>query len=60
MSIRIHKFLGYGLTDIESDNCKITDPRINPNSPLLDVSSTFADEDQLDDYANWLGKHSSL
>lgn len=41
MGIRIHKVLGYALTDVVP-----TDPRINWNSPLLDlvgVSPTFGD-----------------
>lgn len=35
MGIRINKKLGYGLTDVQHDNGRITDPRINVSSRLL-------------------------
>jgi hypothetical protein len=36
MGIRIHKTLGYGLTDVATEGGRITDPRINSDSCLLD------------------------
>lgn len=36
MGIRIHKVLGYGLTDVATEDGAVVDPRINTQSPLLD------------------------
>jgi hypothetical protein len=35
MGVRVHKFLGYGLTDVTYDGGRLTDPRINQDRPLL-------------------------
>lgn len=54
MSLRLHKVLGYALTDLTGN-----DPRINPDSPLL-FWPRFEEEDEnfvvpdLDSYAAWL------
>lgn len=49
MGIRVHKMLGYGLTDVlfDKDKYRIVDPRINPGSRLLDYG---ADAPTLDEY----------
>lgn len=36
MSNRIHKIMGYGLTDVKSIEFQITDPRFNPKSLVID------------------------
>lgn len=36
MGVRIHKFLGYGLSDVVAENLRIVDERINRDSRLLD------------------------
>ena len=55
MGIRIHKYLGYGLTDVECEDAgEITDPRINTESWLLNWE---ADTPSLEDYAAWLAEH---
>lgn len=49
MGIRVHKMLGYGLTDVlfDEDKYRIVDPRINVSSRLLDYG---ADAPTLDEY----------
>jgi hypothetical protein len=54
VGIRVHKFLGYGLSNVESKDYKIVDPRINCDSPLLSCSSL-----DLDDYKGWLDKNTA-
>jgi hypothetical protein len=49
VGIRINKVIGYGLDDVVTENGAISDPRINPDSPLL----TGIDEDG-DDYWTFL------
>lgn len=49
MGRRIHKVLGYGLTDVQARNGWITDPRINSGSPLLNP-----DAEPGQDYASYL------
>jgi len=58
VGIRIHKVLGYGLTDVQFDekNWEMTDPRFNPNGyfGILDVfdrEETFTDKG-FDEYVN--------
>lgn len=36
MGIRVHKVIGYGLTDVKVEDGELADERINPKSPLLD------------------------
>lgn len=50
MGIRVHKVLGYGLTDVKTRKYKIADGRINRESVLLDYDSKA----KLDDYIAWL------
>lgn len=50
MGIRVHKVLGYGLTDVKTRKWKIADGRINSKSPLLNWDA----KETLDDYLNWL------
>lgn len=40
MSLRLHKAIGYALTDLVPD-----DPRINPDSPLLNWSQLEEDDE---------------
>ena len=56
MGIRVQKFLGYGLDDVQYDKekWKFTDPRINPESWALQYDK----EPSIDDYGSWLEKHS--
>jgi|ERR1035437_3399769 hypothetical protein len=49
MGIRIHKFLGYGLTDLAHEGTKLTDPRVNLASPALSYELPAIRE-----YAKWL------
>lgn len=51
MGIRVHKLLGYGLTDVQSDDpgYKITDERINTESPGLNFEAPTISE-----YRSWL------
>lgn len=51
MGIRINKVIGYGLDDVATENGAISDPRINPDSPLL-----TGIDDGGDDYWTFLGK----
>ncbi|VAW58919.1 hypothetical protein MNBD_GAMMA08-1552 [hydrothermal vent metagenome] len=58
MGIRIHKVLGYGLTDVQYDekNWEITDPRFNPNGyfgiqDVFDREEAFTDKG-FDEYVN--------
>lgn len=50
MGIRVHKQMGYGLTDIEYEGERITDPRINPESKFF---SDYYDV-KVEDYVAWL------
>lgn len=50
MGIRVHKVLGYGLSDVKTRKWKIADGRINAASPLLNWDS----DAKLDDYLDWL------
>lgn len=50
MGIRVHKVLGYGLTDVKVRKYQIADGRINRKSPLLDWNSKAT----FDDYLDWL------
>jgi len=50
MGIRVHKFLGYGLTGLEHDGMKLTDERVNRESWLLAHDGVPA----LGDYFAWL------
>lgn len=51
MGIRVHKQMGYGLSDLAHDEkgYKITDPRINAESKLFDLYDTTVEE-----YVEWL------
>lgn len=49
MGIRIHKFLGYGLTDVENDGYWPTDPRINAK-----VLSDLMWDQSSKEYIEWL------
>lgn len=51
MGIRINKVIGYGLTDVVTENGVITDPRINADSFLL--TGRGEDED-VAPYQDWL------
>lgn len=58
MGIRIHKVLGYGLTDLKTDKeGKITDPRINPEGWLLTDWEYKEDIWTIEGYRDWLKKH---
>lgn len=65
MGIRIHKVLGYGLTDVKYDkkNWEFADERINPNSFLLDPyeykDRTGKDAPKTADYLNWIKDNTS-
>lgn len=52
MGTRINKTIGYGLTDVQVEDCRITDPRINADSFLL-RGYVEHDEDHLS-YGQWL------
>lgn len=39
MGIRIHKFAGYGLSDVKNKSGRIDDPRVNADAPILDLES---------------------
>lgn len=57
MGIRIHKVIGYGLTDVKTRGYKIADGRINRKSMLLsDEESRF---DALD-YFEWVKKKNEI
>lgn len=52
MGIRVHKVLGYGLTDVRTDDStghRITDERINPDSSALSY-----DAPPISEYREWL------
>lgn len=53
MGIRVHKFLGYGLADVQTKDMRITDERINPQSWLL----TYDGTPSVEDYHAWLSQH---
>jgi len=55
MGIRIHKFLGYGLTDVKADinNWIIIDDRFNPDSKVTNWDYLDSEE-RLDDYKEFL------
>lgn len=53
MGLRINKVIGYGLTDVTTEDMRIVDPRINPDSILLDKSRTRTAEP---DYPQWLAE----
>lgn len=53
MGYRLHKVMGYGLTDVASENYRITDPRINVDSFLLDRSE---DASAPQPYDEWLAE----
>lgn len=61
MGVRVHKMLGYGLTDLTFEKNDLTDPRINLKSVALgyegdddeDREKLDADE-AMDEYAAWL------
>jgi len=48
MGLRIHKVLGYGLTDVKTDGCEITDSRFNKNSILINAYAVLTYCDYLD------------
>jgi hypothetical protein len=50
VGIRVHKVLGYGLTDVKTRKWKIADGRINSKSPLFDYDT----EATFDNYIDWL------
>ena len=50
MGIRLHKFLGYGLTDVKTEGYEITDDRLNKESWVF----TYEEDPTLDDYFQWL------
>jgi hypothetical protein len=58
MGIRIHKMLGYGLTDVETKDGEISDIRINKNSFLLDddvYEDTFdSRDDEIKSFQDYL------
>lgn len=43
MGIRVHKVIGYGLTDVKVENNKVVDERINPESPFLQSEKSRLD-----------------
>lgn len=53
MGLRIHKVMGYGLTDVTSKDYRITDSRINTDSILLDRSE---DVPAPQPYDEWLAE----
>lgn len=44
MGIRIHKMIGYGLTDVRCADGRITDPRINASSRLFETENSILPE----------------
>jgi len=56
MGIRIHKFMGYGLTDVKSRKYRIADGRINRNCVLLDDYEAQYKTEYRDEYLAWLRK----
>lgn len=57
MGIRVHKLLGYGLTDLQHDEkngWKITDPRINPQGVLGLDWEEREEKFSRKNYAKWL------
>lgn len=56
MSVRVRKFLGYGLADVRFRAGRVADARINPACPLVNPD---ADEPDTDAYAAWLADNSS-
>lgn len=55
MGIRVHKVLGYGLTDVVCESYRISDPRINPESKF--VNDDLWDL-EVEDYRDWLKEKS--
>ncbi|MFE0472419.1 hypothetical protein ACFW2V_12465 [Streptomyces sp. NPDC058947] len=53
MGLRLHKVMGYGLTDVASKDYRITDPRINADSFLLDRGE---DASAPQPYDEWLAE----
>lgn len=49
--MRVHKMLGWGLTDVQSVNGTITDPRINPDGPVHNDTAT------VDEFTIWFEDH---
>jgi hypothetical protein len=45
MGIRVHKVMGYGLTDVKCDKYNIADPRVNPEGIFCDYETEFKVED---------------
>lgn len=45
MGIRVHKLMGYGLTDVKSDKYNIADPRINPEGIFCEQEREYKVED---------------
>lgn len=61
MGIRIHKVIGYGLTDIKCKQNNIVDPRINPEGFLCADWETKEEKWTLKKFREWLeSKRSSL
>lgn len=47
MGIRVHKLMGYGLTDVKSEKYSIKDPRVNPQGIIADHEGVFAAADYM-------------
>lgn len=52
MGLRLNKAIGYGLTDVTVEDYRITDPRINADSPL--ISGPWDTGEGQKDYRDWL------
>lgn len=60
MGTRIHKALGYGLTDVETKEHRIVDDRFNSFSVINFEDCEYAEERwTFQGYAEWLQKHES-
>lgn len=56
MGIRVHKLLGWGLTDVKCKNGKIDDPRFSSFSPVAGDYEDRENKFTLENYKNWLKK----
>jgi hypothetical protein len=54
MSVRIHKLLGYGLTDIKLEDGVVFDPRLNPDCVIFEDDSEVDETHSPNQYFEWL------
>lgn len=57
MGIRVHKMLGWGLTDVEVDGYRVTDQRINPKGIVADRWADDGRKWTTDDLLAWMKDH---